>query len=232
LLVVSCKTTKQANQTTAKEALVTPDEALITLDKGGCYGSCPSYELIIYNNRYVSYDGRKDVDKKGTHAKMLSKDSYKAIVKAFDQAGFFDFENEYPSNIPDLPTIKMSYAKNGLTKTVVGKRERPEPIHKLQFLLEEIAQSEGWTKVADTKKRMTLDKSRIVVDIAQASHLPKWFSKLKELYGVQIVQKLSDNSDSWLIGIEPRLHNPEEVLHYLLSDPGVKSARFQEVEAK
>jgi len=43
---------------------------------------------------------------------------------------------------------------------------------------------------------------------------------------MQILQKLSNNSDSWLVGINPRVHNPDEVLEYLNNDPVVKDASF------
>jgi len=232
LVLVSCKTTKDATKTVDLNNVSTSKDAIVfSLMKGACFGTCPVYTLKIYNNRYVEYIGKENTERLGTYGKMLDKSSYKSLVGAFDEADFYSFQNVYESNIADLPQIIISYTKDGMTKTVAGKRERPEALHKLQFQLEKIVESnDGWELISHAKgpeKEEKIDKSKIIVDIAKGSQLSRWFSTLKDKFGVQILQKLSDNSDSWLIGINPKLHNPDDVLLYLNSDPVVKAARFK-----
>lgn len=232
LVFVSCKTTKNASEELDLSKISLSDDAQVfLLKKGACFGTCPVYTMNIYNNRYVKFVGKENTKRLGTYAKMLEKAEYKALVAAFDKANFYNYQNVYESNIADLPQIIISYAKDGMTKTVAGKRERPEELHKLQFQLEKIVESDsGWQLISNAKgpeKVEKIDKSKIIVDIAQGNKLSVWFHNMKEQFGVQILQKLSDNADSWLIGIDPRLHNPDDVLLYLKSDPVVKAANFK-----
>jgi len=232
LILLSCKTNKDLNTTSTKEVTkleMDKNDLTFSLYKGGCYGSCPVYHLNIYNNRYVELIGKQNLDKIGTHARHLDKATYKELISAFNEAKFMSLEDNYPSDIPDLPLITISYNSGNHQKTITGKMERPEEIHKLQFRLEQIVQMPGWTFLSEdtsTKKIQVTDKSKFVVNIAKGSQLSTWFSSMKDKFGMQILRKLSDNSDSWLVGINPKLHDPEQVLKYLNADPVVKDASF------
>ncbi len=205
------------------------EEEVISMKKGGCYGTCPIYDVIVYSDRSVKYRGKKFVDKNGIYAKVLSKENYKNLVSSFDEANFHEFQDFYESNIADLPEITLSYTKKKVKKTIKGKRERPEALHKLEFLLEQIVEGEGWTFIStiDKDTPTKINKAQIVVDIANGSQLSNWFRTVKDKFGIQILQRMDDGSDSWLIGFDPRLHKPEDVLMYLKADPSVKSAEFK-----
>jgi len=232
LVIISCKSNKglSSHETVTEKRSMEKRDLAMSLKKGGCFGKCPVFHLNIYNNRYVEFLGKKHTDKQGTHVRNLDKETYKELVAAFEDAKFVTMEDHYDSNIPDLPLITISYNNGNQQKTVTGKRERPETVHKLQFLLEQIVElKSGWTYVSDEtgdKKEQVIDKSKIVVNIASGSQLSRWFGQMKDKYGMQILQKLSDNSDTWLVGINPTLYNPDAVLEYLNSDPVVKSATF------
>ena len=231
LTISACNSSKQLSSTEPEKVEkkeMDDSDLKFFLSKSACFGKCPVFDLNIYNNRYVEFIGKQNTSKLGTHALNLDKDTYKNLVSAFDKANFVGLQDHYESNIPDLPSVTMSYRKGSKLKTITGKRERPESVHKLQFLLEQIIEMPGWTFLSDetSKKREVVDKSKIVVNIARGSQLSRWFASMKNKFGMQILQKLSDNSDSWLVGINPRVHNPDEVLEYLNNDPVVKDASF------
>lgn len=238
LFAFSCKSTKDAanaddpNKEENKE--IGPEDIVFMMKKGACFGTCPVYTLRIYNNRYTEFVGKKHTNLIGTHSKEISKEQYESLVTGFDEADFLNLEDAYQSNIPDLPAIKLSYHKDGTKKTIVGKRERPEVLHKLQFQLEKIVQEEGWTKVSDNqepeKKESKLDKSKVVVEIAKGNELARWFTEMRQQYSVQIIKSLSPTNDKWLIAFNPKEHNPETFLKLLNEDPVIKSAAFQVVK--
>ena len=48
------------------------DKAIISLSKGKCLGNCPVYDLWIFNDGRVVYNGLENVDKKGMHETSIS----------------------------------------------------------------------------------------------------------------------------------------------------------------
>ncbi len=229
--ITACNSSKQITSAEPEKVVkkeMDPSDLKFSLSKTPCFGKCPVYDLNIYNNRYVEFIGKQNTSKLGTHALNLDKETYKNLISAFDKADFVGLKDHYESDILDLPTITMKYRKGAKLKTITGKRERPESVHKLQFLLEQVVEMQGWTFLSDEtiKKREVVDKSKIVINIARGSQLSRWFASMKDKFGMQILQKLSNNSDSWLVGINPRVHNPDVVLEYLNNDPVVKDASF------
>ena len=117
----------------------------IQMDKNPCFGTCPHYTLIIYENGIASFEGKKDVDKLGLHTKKLSSKVYEGILRAFDNSNFFELEDNYPSDLPDAPKTAITYHKNGNSKTVTGDFTRPQIVLSLDKMLSQIAESDGWT---------------------------------------------------------------------------------------
>ena len=239
LLAYGCKTTKETQEVVEEKVAlddnVTPDDIVFSLKKGGCYGSCPVYTLRIYNNQYTEFIGKQNTDKLGVFAKMIRKSEYDALVKKFDEAEFFAFDEVYESNIADLPLSTISYTKGELKKTIVGKMERPEVIHKLQFELENIAENKyGWEKlrnsVTEDPNDPKFDHAKVIVEIAVANALARWFTKMRKEHGVQILKSLSGNNDTWLISYNTKEYTPEKFMEILNNDPIVKSARFEEIK--
>jgi hypothetical protein len=238
ILASSCKSTKETKtDKTVAVALdnnVTPDDIVFTLKKGACFGSCPEYTLRIYNNLYTEFIGKNNTNKIGTYAKMIGQSEYDDLVKKFEKADFFSFDETYESNISDLPSSTISYKKEELKKSVTGKMERPEAVHKLQFALESIAESaNGWQQlrnsITEDPEDPKFDRARIVVEIAKANELARWFTKMRKEYGVQILKSLSGNNDTWLISYDTKEYTPERIMQILESDPVVKSAKFEQI---
>ena len=231
LLAASCKTNKELTKSPEdiKKVKVNDEDIVFQLKKSPCYGTCPMYDFRIYKNQFAQFIGAKHTDKLGTFGRFISKDSYNELVEKFEAAQFSQFEDFYESNIADLPTIRVSFTEDGQKKTVTGKRERPEALHKLQFLLERIAENpEGWVKISDEtgiEKEVKVDKSRIIIEIARGNQLAKWFDQMKDKFGMQIIERLNNDSTSWLVSYNGK-HNPDEVLKYLKADPVLKSAAF------
>jgi len=233
IAISACKSTKEVvvSEEEIKQVKVNPEDLVYMLKKGPCFGSCPEYTLNIYKNRFAQFVGKRNTNRIGTHGKFLSKAEFEVVSSTFEKEDFFSYEDDYKSEITDLPTIKIAQQKGGKTKTISGKRERPEAIHRIQFRLEQVADnSEGWTFISEeTGKEVELktNKAQIVIDIAQGNQLARWFNKVKDEYGVQIIEKLSNNSDSWLITYNTKQHKAEDFLAYLKADPVVKSAAFK-----
>ncbi|MBT8230167.1 MAG: hypothetical protein KJO50_07890, partial [Bacteroidia bacterium] len=127
--------------------------------------------------------------------------------------------------------ITMTYNDGKSIKTVKGKRERPTILHRLQFKLEKIAETEdAWTliseKTVEENKGPKYNKSHIILNLKHGSQLASWFNKMRKEHGVRILKRLSNNEESWLISYNQNKYSPEEMLELLRNDPNVASAEF------
>lgn len=223
LFTLACSTTKDISD-------LGPDDVLISMEKEACFGTCPAYSFKIYEGGYCSFEGKQNSYKMGTHSLTLSKEKYKEVKKAFETVDFFQYQDFYESNIPDLPTVKISYRKKNQVKSVTGKRERPDAVHKLQFILEEIAESKTGWKVIDgsiQEKTTEYDKSQIVVQLIDGAQLSRWFDYARKNYGIRILKQIDGSYDHWLVSYNMKDYTPEEILNVLRKDENVASAEFR-----
>lgn len=117
----------------------------LQMDKNPCFGTCPYYTLKIYQGGIASFEGKRDVDKLGWHVKRLSQKEYDGVKRAFGSSNFFELENDYPSDLVDLPKTAISWYKDGNSKTVTGDdTSRPSIVLGLDKILTQIAESDGW----------------------------------------------------------------------------------------
>jgi hypothetical protein len=227
-LIASCKTTKEVSE-------LTEDDIKLVLKKGSCFGECPVYTFNVYEGGYCEFIGKMNTNKIGTHSRQLEKGEYKTLIKEFKDSDFSTYKDMYESNIADLPLITMSYVEDGIMKTIKGKRERPEALHRLQFKLEKIAESkDGWVllneEVKEESKGPKFNKSQIVLELKHGSQLSRWFNDMRLQHGIRILKSLDDNEGKWLVSYNMNNYSPEDMIGILRNDPNVISADFALIE--
>ncbi len=62
-----------------KAPLIAKEKLIVTFSKGKSLGNCPVYDLYIYNNGRVVYNGIDNVNKKGVYETYISLDTLKRI---------------------------------------------------------------------------------------------------------------------------------------------------------
>lgn len=217
----------------------------ITMDKGACFGSCPVYTLDIDNNGNAVYEGRRFTQKVGKHKHKLNGDQMSEISLLLERMNFFALQENYNSDIADLPTVAISHTNKGLSKTVSGKDNRPKPILELQKLLENIVNQDGWVSMEEPKKSVDdiseeeeeteepkIIEREIIIKFNSGTIISRWMKGYKE-YQMYVKKPLDDSKRTWIVQYNPRLVSPQVLLHKVQSDPGVDSAEFnRETEAR
>lgn len=225
----SCKTTKEFSELTA-------DDVVISLSKGACFGSCPVYKLSVYDGGFAHFEGKRFTEMDGKWLKKLDKKTYTALINAFDLANFSNFQDEYESEIADLQMVKISYN----TKMVIGKEGRPSVLIGLQTQLESIIKNkEGWsqldkkeTSISNNKdleivtKEPTYNYSQIILEPRSGQPLARIISKYRSDYGLRLLEKISPNSDFWLLTYDMTKIEPKKMMNILKNDKSVKNASF------
>lgn len=113
---------------------------MVNFKKTACYGKCPVYEVEIYNDGRVVYNGKRFVDRLGIHKATITEKEVKMIRSEFDKVGFIDFAGEYPINgqkISDLPSTIIEYRAGDMIKVVKDKHDAPEQLKKFEAWLAE-----------------------------------------------------------------------------------------------
>lgn len=135
----SCKTSK----------IQTADNAVIIIQKTPCFGTCPEYEMMIFNDRTVFIDARQHLPIKGKFRSELSQAKYQELIEMFENSSFFDFEDRYTSNITDLPTTYLTYRNESQAKKIMDYHGAPQELKALENAVHDIIAALDWKEVKE-----------------------------------------------------------------------------------
>lgn len=125
-----------------------PEALKITLDRGVCFGQCPSYVVEINGDGSVNYCGVYFVEKHGLHSAQVDPAEVLALYNRIEASGFFKFKDEYRGLITDLPTYVVSVSKGTQSKRIVdyagGLDGMPQVISEIQREIDELAGVDAW----------------------------------------------------------------------------------------
>lgn len=118
---------------TKQKELQSP-KIIISLEKTACFGRCPVFKIIIYNNGEALYNGLKFVKKVGEYDLKVSKREIDKILSKAKKIGFNNLKNEYSERITDLPTTYIMI-NNKKIKDYYGA---PSKLKDLEKMIEKI----------------------------------------------------------------------------------------------
>ena len=107
---------------------------IISLEKTACFGRCPVFNIVIYNNGECLYNGMKFVKKSGEYNLKINKQEINKILSQAKEIGFDNLKNEYSEKITDLPTTYIMI-NNKKIKDYYGA---PTELKDLEKLIEKI----------------------------------------------------------------------------------------------
>jgi hypothetical protein len=200
----------------------------IEMEKGPCFGSCPIFKLTIYEGGIAAYEGLRFTERVGLHTKQLEMNQYRELLRAFQEANMWSFQNAYKAQIPDLPTVTITYYEEGNSKTVKGKDGRPAKIEELEAMLDKIATAGGWA-ASETGNNYgmpdDLIADELIVNLSPEVDPSVWIIQFAK-QDMQIVKRISPNSPYWVFRYNPDRIAPQEMLELVRREPYVLSAEF------
>ncbi|MEM9548235.1 MAG: DUF6438 domain-containing protein, partial [Bacteroidota bacterium] len=168
----------------------------------------------------------------GLYEKTISKDDFNKLEKSFKKLNFDSYPDEFGSNIPDLPLIKIGYHNGEIFRIVSGKEDRPEDLMQAQFMLEKIADNKNWSLVKSAEELNKNKKqepdyiyNEIIIEPRKGLLLTKWLDSKGE-YRVRLIKKIAPNLEYYLIGYDISTINPDTFLDMLHKDKDIVSAEF------
>lgn len=88
----------------------------VTLDRGGCFGDCPSYRVTVHGDGRVEYEGFGFVDVRGRHSYSIPPAEAAALIERLRGRDLWSMDDGYIASITD----SASYA---LVIDIAGQRK-------------------------------------------------------------------------------------------------------------
>ena len=120
VLFCSCSDVRNAN-----DRRPIGDELTIRMERKGCYGQCPVYDLNIQQNGDVTFEGKGYTTTIGTVESKVTQEQLQELISEIRNNDFFAFRNAYetgadscPTTVTDMPTVILTVRLDGREKTV------------------------------------------------------------------------------------------------------------------
>lgn len=132
-----------------------PSDFMVTLERQGCFGFCPIYEISVNAIGVVTYDGERFVKVEGKKTAIIDAGKVKQLYEKIREMDYFSLSNEYTQNATfDAGSAVTKVTLNGTTKEILHAFEdqsAPEPLTELEDLIDELTNSEQWVGAEETE---------------------------------------------------------------------------------
>jgi hypothetical protein len=122
---------------------------VISLERTGCFGTCPIYWVIIKGNGTVFYYRVNFVKVLGERIETIRPEQVKELVFEFERVDFFSLQDNYTKAcVTDFPSATTAINIHGRMKMVrhyLGDHSAPKGLLGLEFKIDEITNSKQWT---------------------------------------------------------------------------------------
>jgi ankyrin repeat protein len=123
---------------------------VMTLERTGCFGTCPGYSVEIHGDGTVIFSGKGYVVVTGEHRDRLSVEQVSELIDKFREADYFSLEDEYNYPVTDCPTFMTSFRVDQVQKRVtdyVGEEAgMPEKVSELEAAIDRVADTQKWIR--------------------------------------------------------------------------------------
>jgi hypothetical protein len=142
LLILSlsaCSGTKKASSPFEPQAT-----DRISLQRTGCYGTCPIYEVVIFGNGIVTYEGKYYTDKTG---KFVGQLDGKTTFTLFNKAAGLTWD-EYPDEFPidnvDFPQFFIGLETEKIERKIKGNSRAAIELVELSQEIDQLTENLNW----------------------------------------------------------------------------------------
>lgn len=129
-------------------ALVEPTGFSIQLSRSGCYGTCPSYSVVVHGDGEIEFHGKRYVAIAGVHQGHIDPEAAARLLERFRMANFFGLKDEYRAGVTDNPTYCLQLVVGTKKKTVIDYVGTwvgmPAVVSELEDAADQAAGTERW----------------------------------------------------------------------------------------
>ena len=120
-----------------------PGDFSITLERTGCLGNCPEYNVTVFSNGWVRYEGRGYVRIAGTRKSRIPSSDVQKLVERLQDEDFFKWEVKDQVCV-DFPEVEITATLNGKQKQVLEGCNAPGKVLQLANEIDRITGAKRW----------------------------------------------------------------------------------------
>jgi hypothetical protein len=142
----------------APDAGSAEDNPLVArMSRTACFGTCPIYEVSVYADGTVEYEGHRFVKDEGKRTAKLTQSQLAQVRAAFEKAGFLKLEGDFACyEMTDMPSANVTYRDGDTERTIHhyhGCRSAPETMSVLEKRLDELLGTRRWVGSPEERRR-------------------------------------------------------------------------------
>jgi len=226
LILVACRSSKKTKTTdTTENTSNEPATLLIEMKKGVCFGRCPVYELSLYSDGRVTYNGIRFSDKMGMHENQIDATRLSAFRQMLSETNPADYPEQFGNEIPDLPSTSLIFHKGAEQKKITWKRNKYDKLKALSEELETLSKMDGWKPTADNTSNSLLINNEIIVHLKKDIDVKQWIRKFGK-QELQVKKQIAPNMSIWLLEFNTSAATPDQMLKWIQEDKAVENAEF------
>ncbi len=120
---------------------------LLKMRRTPCFGTCPYFEVSIFSDGSVEYEGFNFVEKIGLYNSKINIKKVALIEDYIRKVDFFSFNELYDARVSDLPSVIIEVNLKGNNHKVRGRYNMPEKFKMLsKFIDNLVSEIEVWDK--------------------------------------------------------------------------------------
>ena len=209
---------------------------MVELDRGTCFGQCPSFSMTIYTNGLIKFNGRKFTAKEGFHERTISQNEVESLRKLLEDAKLWQYQDEYDRGISDVQTIRLKYYDEDYRTKSIRMRgvTEEESLNTLVSYLTEMSTTGTWAPIQSNSSISTktddeipeyVISNELIVKLkpdAQPEALTRRFAS----EGMQLDRPVSAPMHIYLYTFRADQTDPREMLQRVRAADGVVEAEF------
>lgn len=128
------------------------DQVTLSLERTGCFGTCPGYIVRIHGDGTVEYRGDESVDITGKHTYRIPVGKVAALVEDLRRADLWSMESSYRTPVTDnatyLLTLKLGDRVHEIEDYVGGQAGMPRAVSRFEDEMDRVARTSEWTQLS------------------------------------------------------------------------------------
>jgi hypothetical protein len=197
--------TKKAATMPTKTPAATKATPLVKLETGACRGFCPVVNLTFNSNGTVDYEGVRSVKKMGKARFQITKNELADLQNKLAEANLWQFQEEYKSDIADLPSATLTVFQGKKMKSIMGSTGRPLPVESMQQFLSGLAMVHdfpimSYNAADDFDEKAT---GSVLVELKKGVNPGNWILQFQDVR-VKLVRRVAPERNIWLVHFDQK----------------------------
>ena len=234
VLFLSCKSKQKVQlvKEVLTEAEIKELPKILSYSKSACYGYCPVFKMVIYQDGWTIFEGKQHTAKEGMAIVQLNPDTLKTLLQHCQAADIWSCEKAYGMRIQDLPVTTVHIYEAQKDKSVQWKMRQPQRLKTLDNQLMELVANQGWVAPRENKKTSKREAmpdvkiaNEIIVQFKNDLDAIEWTQAYQQ-YGMNLKKPISKIAHMHLFIFDSKSIDSEKMLALIKADEQVENAEF------